>query len=47
MCIQIYKNTTIHFYTIKLCSDREKSIITKTGTFSLQTLASGIDSDAN
>ena len=47
MCVYKYKNTTIYFYTIKLCRDREKLIITKTGGFSLQTLASGIDSIAD
>ena len=47
MCVYKYKNTTIYFYTIKLCRDREKRTITKTGAFSLHTLASGIDSDAN
>ena len=47
MCVYKYKNTTIYFYTIKLCRDREKPLSTKTGGFSLHTLASGIDSNAN
>ncbi len=47
MCVYKYKNTTIYFYTIKLSRDREKLIITETVPFSLHTLASGIDSDAN
>ena len=47
MCVYKYKNTTIYFYTIKLCRDREKPLSAKTGGFSLHTLASGIDSDAN
>ena len=47
MCVYKYKNTTIYFYTIKLCRDREKPLMPKRGPFSLQTLASGIDSDAN
>ena len=47
MCVYKNMNTTIYFYTIKLCRDREKPLITKTGVFSSQTLASGIDSVAN
>ena len=47
MCVYKYETTMIYFYTIQLCIDREKLIITKTGAFSLQTLASGIDSDAD
>ena len=47
MCVYKYKNTMIYFYTIQLCIDREKLISTKTGPFSLHTLASGIDSNAN
>ena len=47
MCVYKYKNTTIYFYTINLCRDREKLISTKTGGFSLHTLASGIDSIAD
>ena len=47
MCVYKYKNITIYFYTIKLCRDREKPLMPKTGPFSLHTLASGIDSNAN
>ena len=47
MCVYKYKNTTIYFYTIKLCRDGEKQLMPKTGPFSLQTLASGIDSIAD
>ena len=47
VCVYKYKNTTIYFYTTKPCRDREKLISTKTGGFSLHTLASGIDSNAN
>ena len=47
MCVYKYKNTTIYFYTIKLCRDREKPLMPKAGGFSLHTLASGIDSIAN
>ena len=46
MCVYKYKNTTIYFYTIKLCRDREK-LSKKTGGFSSQTLASGIHSIAD
>ena len=47
MCVYKNMNTTIYFYTIKLCRDREKPLMPKTGPFSLLTLASGIDSNAN
>ena len=46
MCFYKYKNTTIYFYTVKLCRDGEKPLMPKTGWFSLQ-LAFGIDSNAN
>ena len=44
MCVYKFKDTTIYFYTIKLLKDRENLISTKSGLFSLHTLASGIDS---